>query len=162
APGGGTAGPAAGDAQPPSESALRLERERRQVRRGLATAVAVPAGLSAALGAIMVGYYVYATMNSVLRPSDYAALRPGTSLGAMDPVLPRMEVIDSGARRAEHPEPPGLSCRYYRADANVLAVGRLYRLCFDGDRLARKDVLLPPRPATTETEPQTGPETGAP
>ncbi|WP_344594128.1 sensor histidine kinase [Actinomadura vinacea] len=126
-----------------SESARRLARERHQVRRELLTAIIVPAGLVAALGGIMVGYYIYATMNSVLRPDDYAALRIGTPRHQVERTLPRMQTIDSGARRAQYPEPRGAQCAYYRSNANILGVDDLYRLCFSGGRLTAKDVLRP-------------------
>ncbi|XVQ15661.1 histidine kinase [Spirillospora sp. CA-255316] len=127
-----------------SESARRLARERRQVRRELITAIAVPAVLVAVLSGIMVGYYVYATLNSVLRPAQYAALRTGTPQDKVERTLPRMETIDSGARRTHYPEPAGARCRYYRSTANVLGVDDIYRLCFTAGRLTSKDVLRPP------------------
>ncbi len=126
-----------------SESARRLARARRRVRRGLVTAIAVPAGLLAALSAVMVAYYVYATLNSVLSPHDYRALRIGAERAAVERVLPPRQWISAGAARRHHPEPPGMTCRYYRPHANVLGMSAFYRLCFQGDRLARKDVLGP-------------------
>ncbi|MFC5747560.1 sensor histidine kinase [Actinomadura rugatobispora] len=130
-----------------SESARRLARERRQVRRELVTAIAVPAALVAVLSGIMVGYYVYATLNSVLRPAQYAALQTGTPQDKVEPALPRMQTLDTGARRAQYPEPGGALCRYYRSSANVLGVGDIYRLCFTSGRLASKEVLRAPAPA---------------
>ncbi|MFD0690238.1 sensor histidine kinase [Actinomadura fibrosa] len=124
-----------------SESARHLARERRQVRRGLITAIAVPAGLIAALGAVMAGYYVYVAVNSVLPASDYAALRVGDGRARVERVLPPMETADAGAVRFRVPEPAGADCRYYRPDANLLGVARVYRLCFTGDRLSAKDVF---------------------
>ncbi|MFI0356329.1 sensor histidine kinase [Actinomadura sp. 9N407] len=135
--------PPAPDAQAPSESARRLASERRQVRRGLVTAIAVPAALVSVLSAVMLGYYVYSTMNSVLPPSAYAALQPGQDRASVERRLPPMQLINSESRYADHPEPPGTSCLYYRPDRNVLGLSRIYRLCFAGDRLARKDVLRP-------------------
>lgn len=122
-----------------SESARHLERERRQVRRGLITAIAVPAGLISVLGAVMVGYYVYATFNSVLHPADYAALRVGQGQESVERALPPMEAVGSGDVREREPEPAGADCHYYRPDTNLLGVGRWYRLCFSGGRLASKN-----------------------
>ncbi|MDL4821738.1 sensor histidine kinase [Actinomadura opuntiae] len=123
----------------PSESARHLERERRQVRRGLVTAITVPAALIAALGAVMLGYYAYATLNSVLRPADYAALRVGDARADVQHVLPPMQATEAGGVRARVPEPPGARCRYYRPTADLLGTGHLYRLCFAGGRLVAKD-----------------------
>ncbi|TDD21977.1 hypothetical protein E1287_40195 [Actinomadura sp. KC06] len=122
-----------------SESARHLARERRQVRRGLITAIAVPAALMAALGAIMTGYYVYATLNSVLAPADYAELRLGAPQTDVEDALPRMEAMGSGVVKATVPEPAHADCRYYRPDANLVGVNRYYRLCFTGGRLTGKD-----------------------
>ncbi|MFB4310246.1 sensor histidine kinase [Actinomadura sp. GTD37] len=123
----------------PSESARHLARERLQVRRGLITAIAVPAALMAALGTVMAGYYIYATLNSVLPPADYAALRVGTPQHHVEQTLPPMQTMDTGAVRATVPEPPGADCRYYRPDANVLGFSRIYRLCFTGGVLTAKN-----------------------
>ncbi|GAA4386032.1 histidine kinase [Actinomadura verrucosospora] len=122
-----------------SESARHLARGRRRVRRGLITAIAAPTALMAVLGAVMAGYYVFATLNSVLEPADYGALAVGDPQNRAERVLPPMQTLDTGTVRAAVPEPPGADCRYYRPDANVLGVGRVYRLCFAGGRLIAKD-----------------------
>ncbi|MEU4824996.1 histidine kinase [Actinomadura sp. NPDC023710] len=129
--------PAAGEW--PSESARHLARERRQVRRGLITAIAAPTALMAILGAIMAGYYVFVTLNSVLQPADYGALAVGDPQHRVEQTLPPMQTPDTGTVRAAVPEPAGADCRYYRPDANVLGVGRIYRLCFAGGRLIAKN-----------------------
>ncbi|SNR80280.1 sensor histidine kinase [Actinomadura mexicana] len=129
--------PAAGEW--PSESARHLARERRQVRRGLITAIAAPTALMAALGAIMAGYYVFVTLNSVLHPADYGALAVGDPQHRVERALPPMQTPDTGTVRAAVPEPAGADCRYYRPDANVLGVGRIYRLCFAAGRLIAKN-----------------------
>ncbi|MEV3924757.1 sensor histidine kinase [Actinomadura coerulea] len=131
------AAPAAGEW--PSESARHLARERRRVRRGLITAIAAPAALMAVLGAIMAGYYVFVTLNSVLLPADYGALSVGDPQHRVERALPPMQTPDTGTVRAAVPEPAGADCRYYRPDANVLGVGRIYRLCFAGGRLIAKN-----------------------
>lgn len=123
----------------PSESARHLARERRQVRRGLITAIAAPTALMAVLGAIMAGHYVFVTLNSVLRPADYGAMAVGDPQHRVERALPPMQTRDTGLVRAAVPEPPGADCRYYRPDANVLGVGRIYRLCFAGGRLTAKN-----------------------
>jgi signal transduction histidine kinase len=136
----------------PSESARHLERERRHVRRGLITAIAVPAALIAALGAVMLGYYTYATLNSVLPPADYAALRIGDTRAHIDPLLPPVQATEAGTVRARVPEPPGAHCRYYRPTADLLGTGHLYRLCFTGGRLTAKNTYSTADPATKGPE----------
>ncbi|MGP4028204.1 sensor histidine kinase [Actinomadura sp. 3N407] len=123
----------------PSESARHLARERRQVRRGLITAIAVPAALMTAIGALMAGYYIYATLNSVLPPADYAALRVGTPQDRVRDTLPPMETMGAGIVRDTVPEPAHADCRYYRPDADLLGISRIYRLCFTGGRLTEKN-----------------------
>ncbi|MFI0446007.1 sensor histidine kinase [Actinomadura sp. 6N118] len=124
------------------ETAWRLDRGRRQVRRGLITAIAVPAGLVTVLSAIILGYYAYATLNSVLPPAEYEALRVGQPRAQVDKVLPATELINSDVGRTEFPKPPpGAHCEYYRADGNLLGIGTVYRLCFAGDRLASKHAV---------------------
>ncbi|MGI5329724.1 sensor histidine kinase [Actinomadura nitritigenes] len=136
----------------PSESARHLERERRQVRRGLITAIAVPAALIAALGAVMLGYYTYATLNSVLPPADYAALRVGDTRDHVERLLPRVQATEADTVRARVPEPPGARCRYYRPTADLLGTGHLYRLCFSGGRLTAKNTYSTADPATKGPE----------
>ncbi|GAA4226642.1 histidine kinase [Actinomadura meridiana] len=123
----------------PSESARRLDHKRRQVRRGLITAIAVPTGLMAVLGAIMAGYYIFATLNSVLPPGDYAALRVGAPQTTVEDALPRMEAMGADVVRTSVTEPPHADCRYYRPDASLIGVNRYYRLCFTDGRLTHKD-----------------------
>lgn len=122
-----------------SESARHLASRRRQVRRGLITAIAVPAALMTVLGGIMVGYYGYTTLNSVLDPADYAALRIGDPETTVTGTLPRMETPDADVVRQTVPEPAHAHCRYYRPDAGLIGTGRIYRLCFAGGRLTAKD-----------------------
>ncbi|RFS83857.1 hypothetical protein D0T12_16715 [Actinomadura spongiicola] len=122
-----------------SESARHLADERRRLRRGLITAIAVPTGLMAVIGGIMVGYYVYVTLNSVLPPADYAALRVGAAQATVQDTLPRMQAMGTGEIRAAVPEPAGADCRYYRPDANLLGINRYYRLCFTDGRLTSKN-----------------------
>ncbi|MGI5201216.1 sensor histidine kinase [Spirillospora sp. CA-108201] len=131
------AAPAAGEW--PSESARHLARERRQVRRGLIIAIAAPTALMAVLGAIMAGYYVFVTFNSVLLPADYGAMTTGDPQHRVEQALPPMQTLDTGTVRTAVPEPAGADCRYYRPDANVLGTGRIYRLCFAGGRLIAKN-----------------------
>ncbi|MEO3824331.1 histidine kinase [Actinomadura sp. B10D3] len=122
-----------------TESARHLARKRRQARRGLITAIAVPTALMALLGAIMLGYHVYATLNSVLPPDDYAALRVGTPQDRVEEALPPREATGTAVVRDVVPEPADADCRYYRPDADLLGTARIYRLCFTGGRLTAKN-----------------------
>ncbi|MFC4912036.1 sensor histidine kinase [Actinomadura gamaensis] len=128
-------------ARPREEPPDELARRRQQVRRGLLITVAVPAGLLAALSAVMAGYYAYASLNSVLEPADYAALDVGQPQREVERVLPRMDLIGADADRVRSfpPAPAGARCRYFRSDGNPLGLGEVYRLCFLNERLAAKD-----------------------
>ncbi|MFI6519040.1 sensor histidine kinase [Spirillospora sp. NPDC050679] len=145
----GTAGPPSAEhdqAAPTaaSVSAQRLADERRRLRRHLITAITVPTALLIALGAVMAGYYVYITVNSVLEPADYAALRPGQDRARVERVLPPRDLVPSDAQRIEAavpPAAPGADCRFYRPDANPLGLGTAYRICFLNGRLASKDAF---------------------
>ncbi|WP_242894933.1 sensor histidine kinase [Actinomadura litoris] len=122
-----------------SESARHLARERRQVRRGLVTAIAVPAGLILVLSMVMVGYYVRSTFTSQLKPADYDALRVGDPQARVERVLPERETMGVGEVRQRVPEPAGADCRYYRPDTNLLGLAHVYRLCFADGRLIGKN-----------------------
>ncbi|TYK45016.1 sensor histidine kinase [Actinomadura decatromicini] len=122
-----------------SESARHLATRRRQVRRGLITAIAVPTALMTVLGGIMVGYYAYTTLNSVLEPADYAALHVGDPEDRVNDTLPPLETPDADVVRQTVPEPAHTRCRYYRPDSGLLGAGRVYRLCFAGGRLTAKN-----------------------
>jgi signal transduction histidine kinase len=123
-----------------TESARQLAQRRRRLRRDLVKVVVAPAALVALIGAIMVAYYVYATVNSVLDPADFQRLRIGESRAAMEEILPRRTML--GGTSADEPAiPAGATCRRYRSDADLLRTGEFYRLCFAGDRLVAKDIL---------------------
>ncbi|WUI03268.1 histidine kinase [Spirillospora sp. NBC_00431] len=141
----------------PSESARRLADQRRRVRRGLITAIAVPTALMTVIGAIMSGYYIYVTLHSVLPPADYAALRLGTPQSTVQDTLPPMEAMGGGGVRTTFPEPAGADCRYYRPDANLIGVNRYYRLCFTGGRLTSKNSYDTAQLSTQRTDEGTGP-----
>ncbi|WP_308198520.1 sensor histidine kinase [Actinomadura terrae] len=131
-----------------SESARHLARERRQVRRGLVTAIAVPAGLIMVLSTVMVGYYVRATYTSELRPADYDALRVGDPQARVERVLPEREAMGVSEVRERVPEPVGADCRYYRPNTNLLGLAHVYRLCFAGGTLIGKDTYRTGQGAT--------------
>ncbi|WP_281894977.1 sensor histidine kinase [Phytohabitans aurantiacus] len=131
---GGTVAP------PPVEtaSADRRRLAQRRARRGLVTAVAVPAGIGAVLGAVAIGYYVYATTSAVLTPRDYAALTTGQDLATVEQVLPRREMLDPPTRD----EPAGAVCRYYRSHGEIFnAQLDVYQLCFRDAHLVSKQTI---------------------
>ncbi|MEO3782081.1 histidine kinase [Actinocorallia sp. B10E7] len=118
----------------PSESAAYLASKRQRFRRGLKTAVTVPAGLLALLATIMAGYELYVVQTSVLPPDDYARAGLGSTLAELEPLLPpRQAGIPEGRWR------PG--CRYYRARVELPGNGDVFRLCFTGGRLTSKEIL---------------------
>lgn len=121
-------------------SATADERDvvRRRARRGLITALLVPAGLAVGIGAIALGYYLVAGYNSVLPPPQYDALRIGQSLAEVETVLPRMQMLDPPKERVvEH---DGWACRYYRPDG-PFSINYVYRLCFENDKLVAKEMV---------------------
>ncbi|MGC4941621.1 sensor histidine kinase [Kribbella sp. DT2] len=121
-------------------SATADERDvvRRRARRGLITALLVPAGLAAAIGVIALGYYLVAGYNSVLRPAQYDALRIGQSFAEVETVLPRMQMLDPPRERAVERE--NWTCRFYRP-GRPFSTNYAYRLCFENDRLIAKEVV---------------------
>jgi signal transduction histidine kinase len=125
----------------PTESAYQLALRRWRLRRDLITVVVAPAVLMSLFGAVMVAYYVHATLNSVLEPADYQRLTIGQDQAQVEAVLPDRTML-SDPIRDEPPVPPGATCRRYRSDANLLGFGEFYRLCFSGGRLAAKDTLV--------------------
>ncbi|SEG84798.1 Signal transduction histidine kinase [Thermomonospora echinospora] len=113
-------------------TASQLARRRRLLRRDLI--------LLAALAAVMAGYYVHATVNSVLPPAAFAGLTVGQTRAEIADVLPARQWW-GGSPSTGPPAPPGSTCEHYRPDANPLGVGQVYRLCFAGGRLVAKDVF---------------------
>ncbi|MGW3865677.1 sensor histidine kinase [Streptomyces sp. NPDC005047] len=130
------AGPTLALTSAPSPTAP-FARARRRVALGL--------GAAAGAGLVLVGaafaWYAYTETRSVLTPSAYAQLRPGTAYDEIAPVLPDREAHDPPTDRAPAP-PPGADCRYYRATGELLVSIDHFRLCFDDRRrLLTKDVV---------------------
>jgi hypothetical protein len=98
----------------------------------------VPTVLGAAIGVIALGYYLVAGYNSVLPPDRFDALRIGQSLDEIEPVLPRMQMIDPPTERAAGHE--GWACRFYRPDG-PFSINYAYRLCFADNRLVAKEIV---------------------
>lgn len=130
------AGPTLALTPAPSPTAP-FARARRRVALGL--------GAAAGAGLVLVGaafaWYAYTETRSVLTPSAYAQLRPGTAYDEIAPVLPDREAHDPPTDRAPAP-PPDADCRYYRATGELLVSIDHFRLCFDDRRrLLTKDVV---------------------
>ncbi|NIH85209.1 histidine kinase [Amycolatopsis granulosa] len=128
-----------------SESARQLGQVRRTVRRRLVAAFVVPPSILAGLLGVVGATYQYQWQTSVLDPAGYEQLRPGQSRAEVAAVLPHRQ-------RGPHvvaPEPPGLRCEYYGTGRSIVEL-RLdaYRLCFDGERLASKELLTDVREGT--------------
>ncbi|WP_422772253.1 sensor histidine kinase [Plantactinospora sp. WMMC1484] len=129
---------------PAPASVSAADRQRllhREARRGLVAATLVLTTLAMTLGGAALGYYLYATSNSVLTPGRYAELRVGQDWADVLPSLPRREMLDP-----PDPDPlsvpSGAECRYYRSHGEVLQPRLdVYRLCAAQGRLVTKDAL---------------------
>ncbi|WP_234319060.1 sensor histidine kinase [Streptomyces sp. NRRL S-237] len=123
------------------ESALRLTAARRSTRRRFAAAFAAPVGLGL-LTLVSCAYLAQQLTTCVLRPVDFATLRPGQDRVEVARLLPERQFryVPDAVRAL--PAPPGTDCSYYRSNGNLLDDQvDLYRLCYEGSRLVAKDVL---------------------
>ncbi|MFD4739753.1 sensor histidine kinase [Streptomyces virginiae] len=121
-------------------SALRLAAARRSTHLRFAAAFAAPVGL--ALLTLVSGAYLAQQLTTcVLRPVDFAALRPGQDRVEVDRLLPERQFRYLPDAVRALPVPPGTDCAYYRSNGNLLDQVDLYRLCYEGSRLVAKDVL---------------------
>ncbi|MFF2787141.1 histidine kinase [Streptomyces sp. NPDC058049] len=123
-----------------SESAQRLAVARRGARLRFVAAFAAPAGF-ALVALASCAYLAHQLTTCVLRPADFAAVRVGQDLGEVVRFLPEQEFryVPDAVRAL--PVPPGTVCAYYRSNGNLLDQVDVYRLCYEGSRLAAKDVL---------------------
>ncbi|WP_375137994.1 ATP-binding protein [Streptomyces sp. CG 926] len=128
------------EAEDAPESALRLTAARRSTRRRFAAALAAPVGLGlvALVSCVLLAQQL---TTCVLRPVDYAALRPGQNRGEVARLLPErpFRYVPDAVRAL--PAPPGTDCAYYRSNGNLLDQVDLYRLCYAGSHLVAKDAL---------------------
>ena len=114
----------------------------RRTRRATKLAWAVPAGLSGAALAMVLGYFTFATVAPVISPQDYARVQVGMSVADAERHLPPVQMLD--APRTVLPEPAGASCRYYEATVSFFARDDVYRICFVDGTVRSKDVILAP------------------
>lgn len=126
-------------ADPDDDDAPAVRAPRRPITAVLLP-VGITTGLVALLGVAVFGWYVVAAARSTLHPDEFAALRVGTARTTAETVLPAAQAPDR-RRGPEPPVPSGADCRYYRSTATPFATYDVYRVCFVGDRLVRKDVL---------------------
>ncbi|MDW5325633.1 sensor histidine kinase [Plantactinospora sp. KLBMP9567] len=137
--------PVSSGAVPTAGSAAdRRRRVHREARRGLVAATMVLATFAGTLGGAALGYYLYATGNSVLSPERYAELRVGQDWATALPLLPRREMLEP-PDPDPLPVPAGADCRYYRSHGDVLQPRLdVYRLCAAHGKLVSKDLLPAP------------------
>jgi signal transduction histidine kinase len=132
---------AADDEGEPSTSARALELARRDVRRSLIQAVAVPLALFGVVLAVAGIAFLYQWNSSELPAGAYERLRIGQPRAEVAPQLPERE---RSARpvRDEPPLPavPGVACEYYGTGRSWLNNDyAAYRLCFADGKLVAKD-----------------------
>ncbi|MEV7099275.1 histidine kinase [Amycolatopsis sp. NPDC051045] len=125
----------------PSTSAQALELARRDVRRSLIQAVAVPLALFGMLLAIAGIAFLYQWTSSELPGPAYDGLRIGQPRAELASQLPERERVARPVR-GEPPLPavPGVACEYYGTGRSWLDNDyAAYRLCFADGRLVAKD-----------------------
>ncbi|MET8853830.1 histidine kinase [Amycolatopsis sp. NPDC004625] len=125
----------------PSASARALELARRDVRRSLVQAIAVPCGLFGVVLAVSGIVFLYQWNSSELPGPVYDGLRIGQSRAEVGPRLPAHQ---RSARpvRGEPPMPavPGVACEYYGTGRSWLDNDyAAYRLCFADGKLVAED-----------------------
>ncbi|WP_410572130.1 sensor histidine kinase [Amycolatopsis sp. cmx-4-61] len=133
--------PSDDEAEPSTSSARALELARRDVRRSLVQAVAVPLGLFAALLGIAGIAFLYQWNSSELPADGYERLRIGQPRTEVAPQLPGNQRAARPVRN-EPPLPPvpGAVCEYYGTGRSWLDNDyAAYRLCFADGKLITKD-----------------------
>jgi len=122
----------------PSTSARELELARRDVRRSLIQAVAVPLGLFAMVVAVSGVVFLAQWYSSVLAPDAYARLRIGQPRAEFAAQLPGHQRLVR-PNRGEPFVPQGAQCEYYGTERSLLNLDyAAYRLCFVAGVLVEK------------------------
>lgn len=128
---------AADDAVGQSTSARALELARRDVRRSLIQAVAVPVALFGVLLAVSGIAFLYQWNTSELPSEAYDGMRVGQSRTEL--VLPDRQRI-ARPTRGEPPPVPDAVCEYYGSGRSWLDYDyAAYRLCFTDGKLVSKN-----------------------
>jgi signal transduction histidine kinase len=125
--------------RPPTTTSSTRAHAERTVRRSARRAVLVAVGVAAGTLLAVLGYVFYDAASSVLPAADFDRLRVGRPV---DGTLPERTRVD--APDGMPPAPEGSTCRYYSVVANPFTErgDDLYRLCFAGDRLVAKDLVI--------------------
>ncbi|GAA4546604.1 histidine kinase [Amycolatopsis samaneae] len=124
-----------------STSARELVLARRDVRRSLIQAFAVPLGLFAVVLAVTGVAFLYQWYGSELPAASYAQLQVGQHRAQIGPLLPARERV-ARPRTGWPVAPPDAQCLYYGTERTLLNANyEAYRLCFTNDILVSKDVL---------------------
>ncbi len=115
---------------------------RRDIRRQLRYATALPVILVATLAAVFLGLRAYTTTTTALDSADFDRLRVNQSRAEIDKWLPPASMDHTLPTVPEPPIADGVRCEYYRTTANPFTLSNdLFRLCFRGDVLVSKDHL---------------------
>ncbi|MEU5834708.1 histidine kinase [Streptomyces diacarni] len=132
--------PATDAAPPTTRSGAQLARARRRVRRGMANALWIPASATAVLAALMYGYQLYTSHESVLGEHTYSELRVGEPRSSVLSRLPSYEFDAEVTPPGAPPNPAHTDeCLFQRH--STFDNSLLYRLCFTDGRLSHKDLI---------------------
>jgi signal transduction histidine kinase len=132
---------AADDAVGAPTSARALQLARRDVRRSLIQAVAVPCGLFCVVLAVSGIVFLYQWNSSELPGPVYDGLRIGQPRAEVAPQLPGHQRSARPVRgEPSLPPVPGVACEYYGTGRSWLDTDyAAYRLCFADGKLVAKD-----------------------
>jgi signal transduction histidine kinase len=118
---------------------FELSGSRRQTRRRLLQTAALPAGVGLALVVALAAVQVVSVTRTGLPTDRYDQLHPGQSRADVTRLLPPRDIGQTPAVLAPPPQPPGATCVYYAAGADVTDLDPdLYQLCFVDDVLVSK------------------------
>lgn len=128
---------AADDPEVISDAASEFAGVRQRARRGLVTGVAAPVAIGAAVGLLMLVYYVVIGYFSTLDPAHYDSVRVGQHRSQVEGSLPSLQMVDAPTEN-EPERPGGATCEYYRS-GRAFTTTYAYRLCFTDGILVSKD-----------------------
>jgi hypothetical protein len=142
-PGSSTPSPTAARPQTSRIAALVDEATGAERRHRLATRLAwmVPAAGFVISVLVVVGYFVYNNVWSVLPPERFAVIEVGDTREEAEQVLPPVNMLDAPDETL--PEPPGATCSYYEASVSFFDRDGVYRICFADDRVVATETIPP-------------------
>lgn len=129
---------------PPSRIGVLVDEAAVATRRHrLATRLAwmVPAAGLAISALVVVGYFAYHEVRSVLPPESFAAIDVGDTREEAERILPPVDMLEGPD--ATLPEPPGSTCHYYEASVSFFDRVDVYRICVTEDRVVAADTIPP-------------------